>query len=485
MQKNKGITLIALVITIIILLILAGITIAQLTENGLFGKSKIAKENYEKEAVNEELQMAMQTLIANYISENKELKTENIKTELQNFLEKKLINWIDEENNDIKLKGNYKDYIFIIDKNNIIKIVGKNEENRKTLESVLEIGKYVKYEAKGYSNWIIAGQNEDGEILLVSEGGTELYTINGADANDVYDKLDKYCYDNYLDNKYAVKAESYSYSKNVSLYTTNDIVIFGTLDGTSNELLEQYSGGWFFNNWCTRFSYEVYKLGNPKQTSSYVSLGDKCFIRPVVYLRYGIEISEGDGSKDNPYKLIENSGYEISPNKKLKTGEYVQYSANNYSKWITVGTDNENVSKIVSLGATDYYNWSGTNAQDAYEKLDNYCNEKYVDNNLATSAENYSYVNNISPYTTTNTTVLYGLTSATSSELMAIYPYAWFLNSYDTRSTGGVYKLGTGDWSYIGINGSTFIRPVVTLKKEIIITGGKGTEENPYILSIK
>ena len=42
--KNKGITLIALVITIIILLILAGITIIQITGNGLFGKTEIAKQ---------------------------------------------------------------------------------------------------------------------------------------------------------------------------------------------------------------------------------------------------------------------------------------------------------------------------------------------------------------------------------------------------------------------------------------------------------
>ena len=45
MKNNKGITLIALVITIIVLLILAGITIAMLTgENGLLTKAKDAKE---------------------------------------------------------------------------------------------------------------------------------------------------------------------------------------------------------------------------------------------------------------------------------------------------------------------------------------------------------------------------------------------------------------------------------------------------------
>ncbi len=46
MNKIKGITLISLVITIIIIIILAGITIATLTgENGLFERAKQAKEN--------------------------------------------------------------------------------------------------------------------------------------------------------------------------------------------------------------------------------------------------------------------------------------------------------------------------------------------------------------------------------------------------------------------------------------------------------
>lgn len=44
-NKSKGITLIALVITIIILLILAGITIAQLTRKGLLDNAKKAKED--------------------------------------------------------------------------------------------------------------------------------------------------------------------------------------------------------------------------------------------------------------------------------------------------------------------------------------------------------------------------------------------------------------------------------------------------------
>ena len=51
-KSTKGITLVALVITIIILLILAGISISTLTNTGIFEKAKEAKqksENAQKE----------------------------------------------------------------------------------------------------------------------------------------------------------------------------------------------------------------------------------------------------------------------------------------------------------------------------------------------------------------------------------------------------------------------------------------------------
>ncbi len=59
-KKNKGITLVALVITIIILLILAGITLVALTgENGLFSKSKQAVERNKEEAAREKISHAL------------------------------------------------------------------------------------------------------------------------------------------------------------------------------------------------------------------------------------------------------------------------------------------------------------------------------------------------------------------------------------------------------------------------------------------
>ena len=59
-EKQRGITLIALVITIIVLLILAGVSIATLTgENGILTKANKAKEETEKASEEEQRELAM------------------------------------------------------------------------------------------------------------------------------------------------------------------------------------------------------------------------------------------------------------------------------------------------------------------------------------------------------------------------------------------------------------------------------------------
>ena len=56
--REKGITLIALIVTIIVLLLLAGITISMVTgNNGIFGKAKFASKKYNGSAKNEEDQL--------------------------------------------------------------------------------------------------------------------------------------------------------------------------------------------------------------------------------------------------------------------------------------------------------------------------------------------------------------------------------------------------------------------------------------------
>ena len=75
-RKNNGITLVALVITVIILLILAGITIAMLAgENGILNKSKQAKQLYEEKTEEElrrltQMEASMNTKNYDYYDKN-------------------------------------------------------------------------------------------------------------------------------------------------------------------------------------------------------------------------------------------------------------------------------------------------------------------------------------------------------------------------------------------------------------------------------
>ena len=100
-KREKGITLIALVITIVILLILAGIAIAALTgDNGLFARAKLAKDKTIN-SQNEE----------NTILEDYEDKIEKIISSRQNELNNSNIikkAEIEAELNNIEIKVNFK-----------------------------------------------------------------------------------------------------------------------------------------------------------------------------------------------------------------------------------------------------------------------------------------------------------------------------------------------------------------------------------------
>ena len=89
-KKEYGITLVALVITIIILLILAGISIAKLTENGLFQKAKLSREKTENSQDEENNKLVE---YENYVNEylvganrnNEELKMKSCNIEISDM----------------------------------------------------------------------------------------------------------------------------------------------------------------------------------------------------------------------------------------------------------------------------------------------------------------------------------------------------------------------------------------------------------------
>ena len=145
---NKGITLIALVITIIILLILAGIAISTLTgENGVLSKAKKAKEEHLIEQYREEINL----IILEEITERKtETKEELMIISLDTKIRKK--DWVNE----------------------IYKCNGQGEE-----QPTFEESTHLLVESKEHYEYLIEVNEENGtaKIVSVQKGTGETYQI--------------------------------------------------------------------------------------------------------------------------------------------------------------------------------------------------------------------------------------------------------------------------------------------------------------------
>ena len=160
-DSTKGITLIALVITIIVLLILAGVTIATLTgENGILSKATEASNKTEEKNAEEQVKIA----VMGSIGTNGELENEVLKENLDKI---ENISGVPEEIMDstypviVTVEGKYS---YTINKN------GSIEQGEVVSREGIKVGDYVNYtydqKTEGYS------------LLSTQSGYTSNQTIN-------------------------------------------------------------------------------------------------------------------------------------------------------------------------------------------------------------------------------------------------------------------------------------------------------------------
>ena len=126
--NKNGITLIALAITIILMLILAGVVLnLTLGENGIIKMTEVAKEETDKAQIQEEIQLKLTEIIADKLAQNIQITNNLIKEELENKL---LGIEVTEE-----LTGTYKGYEYWIDENNNVHI-GEKANNPITVKLI-------------------------------------------------------------------------------------------------------------------------------------------------------------------------------------------------------------------------------------------------------------------------------------------------------------------------------------------------------------
>ena len=160
--SNSAITLIALIITIIVLLILAGVTLNMVIgENGILEKANISKEETNKSQALEELRIKVLDI---QTEKNGQATLKDIIEELLKFDEYSLFmpdnTKIENANQDFSnldfIYVNYKGYKFKIDDKLVVELVGKiesSDENNYTQEIGAEekfeyTGEYQEFEAK-------------------------------------------------------------------------------------------------------------------------------------------------------------------------------------------------------------------------------------------------------------------------------------------------------------------------------------------------
>ena len=163
MRKDRGITLIALVVTIIVLLILAGISISMLTgQNGILNRASEAKEKNEVVQLEEKVKIAVMSALTDGSGT---LTILNLQKELKN----QGISIID--GNDFPVVVNIEEKSYLIEQNGMVK-----STNEISIPEGLEIGSIVTYSPSGTYNW-------QGKYCSSSEENKLLSSASGDDFN--------------------------------------------------------------------------------------------------------------------------------------------------------------------------------------------------------------------------------------------------------------------------------------------------------------
>ncbi len=192
-KKDKAITLVALVVTIIILLILAGITIAQLTGNGLLEKTLFAKEKYSISEAKEKIELAITELRIEQEEKGKDLEKDDLIKLNNEELEVK-------STENFPVEVIYDGYVFNIDEQFNVTYVRKANGTVVTYttepEGYIKEGTIVIKLTFSNSNGISKIQNPKGTInncngknvvaidYSVTENGTYTFKITDKDGNE-------------------------------------------------------------------------------------------------------------------------------------------------------------------------------------------------------------------------------------------------------------------------------------------------------------
>ncbi len=365
-----------------------------------------------------------------------------------------------------------------------------------------------------FSNMLfrIVGLNSDGSVKIVASDN--IGTVN---YDDVDKWLNDYFYDHLTDKstKYIVKGsfcKSTVSDKNVdtvksckgnkkenvgllSISDYNNSVIDG------NSYLYPNNIAWTSNNQNDNKAWAVRTYFSGNGTSKYMSFDDKYnfAVYPVINLKKGIKLIDGDGSLGDPYIFINKSKARAGDNINTRqSGEYVSYGN---IKYRIIDVDKDGYTKVVS----DAVVMTNSVGYENKDKAKIYNPEKkgnvgyYIENDLSKLIKTDVFTKHevsvpiyktVATYSGKKTTKkykvklsapnMYELFSGTNGS--SGYSY-WLINSSEEELRK--YLVSNIDVIYynsVPNSEKAGIRVIGYLDKDVTVLSGKGTKTNPYVL---
>lgn len=284
-KESRGITLVVLVVTIIILLILSGITIMELTgENGLIMRAKEAKQKETESAIKETVQLML--------SEYQIEKTNNEEINLTEYLNEQKDKGILDDVTD-----NKDGIIYVMIKGYTVKI---NESELEIIEiSNLEMNLIGTYEIKSYNGntlkILIKITNKNGEIDKIQCPDGNILQCNGKDIVGIdYEVIDGEIYNfivssNGANNVCKIQTKGMTKNNSVEMRDLADFKEFQTL----------VNAGYNFENKCIN-------LKNDLDLSSICYKVDGTVTNDVSWTPIGNEVNQFNGTFDGEGHKINN-----------------------------------------------------------------------------------------------------------------------------------------------------------------------------------
>lgn len=229
-------------------------------------------------------------------------------------------------------------------------------------------------------------------------------------------------------------------------------------------------------------------------------------VRPVITIKGDTLIQSGSGTKEDPYLFGETKHGKADELINTRyPGEYISYAG---LLWRIVESNSDGTTKIISVqniekdGQTIEINYETTSAVKLYNPKENGNIGHYINNKVSEYIDTSYFVNRNVEVPIYKADILYGKQTSTNKykvrlsapntyEMFSAKPTSditvksyWLINSSNTQfykgvvtDAGVVLSDEVSDFTPYGI------RVVGNLNKSIMITKGKGTQENPYNIS--